>query len=102
MDVNNLEILDRGGIKSKVREYDNREWKREMETKSTLWVYRRFKDRIKEEKFYDNSWDSEIMFRARTNTLVLEDLKRHSNEDTSCKICDMGEREDLGHFIISM
>ena len=71
-----------------------------METKITLWVYRKFKDKIKEEKFYDNSWDSEIMFRARTNTLVLEDLKRHSNEDTSCKICGMGEREDLRHFII--
>ena len=61
-----------------------------METKSTLWVYRKFKRKIKEEKFYDNSWDSEILFRARTNTLVLEDLKRHSNEDTSCKICEMG------------
>ena len=32
--------------------------------------------------------------------MVLEDLRRHSNEDTSCKICGSGEREDLSHFII--
>ena len=73
----------------------NRKWREKMRTMSTLWVYRKFKERIKEEKFYDNSWASEILFRARSNTLVLEDLKRHSNEDTRCKICDIGEREPL-------
>ena len=62
--------------------------------------YIEFKKKIKEERFYDNSWASEILFRARSNTLVLEDLKRHSNEDTRCKICESGEREDLGHFVI--
>ena len=98
--VRDLELLDKGGIRAKVREYDNRKWREEMEAKSTLWVYRKFKRKIEEEKFYDNSWASEILFSARTNTLVLEDLKRHSKEDTSCKICDIGEKEDLGHFII--
>ena len=27
-------------------------------------------------------------------------MKRHSNEDTRCKICETGERENLGHFVI--
>ena len=90
MGMGDLELLDKGGIRAKVREYDNRKWREEMRTMSTLWVYRKFKERIKEEKFYDNSWASEILFRARSNTLVLEDLKRHSNEDTRCKMCDMG------------
>ena len=90
MGMGDLELLDKGGIRAKVREYDNRKWREEMRTMSTLWVYRKFKERIKEEKFSDNSWASEILFRARINTLVLEDLKRHSNEDTRCKMCDMG------------
>ena len=32
--------------------------------------------------------------------LGLEDLKRHSKENTDCKICDMKEKEDLGHFML--
>ena len=39
------------------------------------------------------------MFRIKTNTLPLNDRKRHAAEDTSCKLCNY-ECEDVQHFMI--
>ena len=39
------------------------------------------------------------MFRYRTNTLNLNDRKRHKNEDTKCDLCGE-ENEDLEHFLL--
>ena len=35
-----LETMDKEGIRAKVREYDNKEWREELNARSTLWVYR--------------------------------------------------------------
>ena len=40
------------------------------------------------------------MFKARANVLGMEDLRRHYKENTDCKICNKGEKEDLGHFLL--
>ena len=87
-------------LKQKVRDYDNKRWKESLEEKTTLDVYKKFKKKIEEEICYDNSRDSELLFKARANVLGLEDLKRHKRENTDCKICDMKEKEDLGHFML--
>ena len=67
-----FENLDADGIGKKVREYDNRKWREEMGRKSSTSLYREYKERIEEEKFYNNSKASEILFRARANTINLE------------------------------
>ena len=55
---------------------------------------------MEEENCYDNSKNSELLFKARANVLGLEDLRRHYKENTDCKICNKGEKEDLGHFLL--
>ena len=62
-------------------------------------IYRTFKTEIKEEKCYDNRLSSVRLFRARSNTLELNDRNRLKNMDTKCELCD-NENEDLTHFLI--
>ncbi len=49
-----------------------------------------------EEKIYDNRPSSQILFKARTNNLRLNDRNRHTNGDTKCIFCDWIS-EDLSH-----
>ncbi len=42
---------------------------------------------------------SEIMYRARTNNLQLNDRERHKGKDVKCNMCGE-EVEDLKHFIL--
>ena len=39
------------------------------------------------------------LFRARTNTLKLQDWKGHINKSTICRLCNK-ETENLQHFIL--
>ena len=94
------ETMSKDDIRMKVREYDNKKWSENLEERTSLEVYKKYKKKVEEENCYDNSKDSELLFKARANVLVLEDLKRHKKENTDCKICNMGEREDLGHFVL--
>ena len=58
---------------------------------------------MKEERFYRNGEESRLIFRARSNTLALNDRFRHDKgevkRDRNCSICTI-EYEDLGHFIL--
>ena len=58
-------------IKQRIQEWDNIEWKRNMQEITTLQVYQSFKTSIKEEGWIDNTEESRLMVRARTNTLTL-------------------------------
>lgn len=78
---------------------DNEKWKNEINSKKTLAIYKEWKKEIREEKIYDNRPASEILYRARSNCLPLEDRKRHQGEDIKCKICN-AEKEDMEHFIL--
>ena len=56
-----------------IRKWDNNRWKQEIQNKSSLILYKRYKACIKEEQYlYDNSPASTTLFRARTGTLKLE------------------------------
>ena len=68
--------MDKGEIKGRVRAYDNRIWREELNGQSSASLYREHKRRIEEEKFYDNSKASEILFRARANRIKLEAFNR--------------------------
>ena len=90
---NSTDLIDK-----KVREWDNKNWADEIEKKTSLILYRQFKDQIKEEKYY-NDEKSLIRFRFKTNTLLLNDRKRHQNENTKCSLCGYN-LEDLSHFLL--
>lgn len=94
-----VKSIKKDELKKKIKEKDTRSWKEEIESKSSLVVYRQWKKEIKEEQIYDNRRSSEILFRARSNSLKLEDRKRHMGENGECKICNQGI-ENLQHFIL--
>ena len=88
-----------GQIKRKINNYDSGLWYEDMQTKQSLSIYRKYKKEIKDERIYDNTIPSELLFRARSNTLALNIEKRHRGESTRCELCYRGE-EDLQHFML--
>lgn len=97
----NLESVERKTkieIKETVRKWDEEEWKKGIENKSSLDIYKREKWSIKEVQ-YNNDDLSRIIFRMRANVLDLNDRKRHRNEATNCELCGY-EREDLKHMLL--
>ena len=91
--------LDRSEVKLKVRNYDNKVWQDNLCQLTTREIYRRFKRSIGRSYGYDNSLESELLFRARSNSLDLNDLYRHGGGDIRCELCG-AEREDIDHFIL--
>ena len=86
-------------IRKKINEYDSKIWEEEMSTKTTLGIYRKFKKGIRDERIYDNRKSSELLFRARSNTLALNIEKRHTGGNTECELCHTGQ-EDIRHFML--
>lgn len=96
-DMDDISEKDLDGM---IREFDSRNWLEDLQSKSTLHVYKNFKLNIKEEYFYDNTYESILLFRARSNTLKLNWRQRFEGGDVECKLCDGGAEEDLEHFLI--
>jgi hypothetical protein len=88
-----------GQVKRKILRYDSCKWYEDLITKRSLGIYRRFKKGIKDEGIYDNRPSSELLFRARSNTLALNTDNRHRGGNTECELCNRGE-EDIIHFIV--
>ena len=76
-----------------------------MNTKSSLEIYRNYKLEIKEERFYNNGEASRLLFRARSNTMALNDRFRHdrggNRRNTGCTLCG-ADYENFEHFIFTM
>ena len=70
--------MDRSEIKVKVRNYDNRMWYENLNQLTDRELYRRFKKSVGRSYGYDNREVSDLLFRARSNTLGLNDFKRHN------------------------
>ena len=87
--------------KKKIRDWDTRKWRTELEGKSTMKWYKEGKKNIQYDLCYTNNVSSKTLARARTNTLQVEEFihRRNGNHDTTCKLCGQVE-EDLLHFII--
>ena len=85
-------------LKGKIRDYDNMRWKEEIESKTSLSIYRQYRDVIKEQFYFNNKADM-LLFRLRTNTLNLNDCNRFTGEDIRCVMCG-GEKEDIVHFVV--
>ena len=98
--LRDIEMLKKEEIKEKLRDWDTEEWKKQVQSKRSLELYKIYKPEIKsEDLLYDNTPASVTLYRARTNNLALNDRKRFSNEDTTCIMCGVGE-ENLHHFLL--
>ena len=86
-------------IEKLMKIWDTNKWLEEMNSKSSIAIYRKFKKSIKEEKEYDNTQSSALLYKARANVLALNDRKRHQNEDTKCPLCNH-LYENMEHFIL--
>ena len=95
-DINTVSIEE---IKARARKWDTSKWIEDMNEKRSLKIYREFKGKIKEEKFYDNRESSRYLFEARSNTLPLNIQRRHTGGNISCDLCKDGN-EDLIHFLV--
>ena len=96
LEVEDWATLNRTELKRKTRNQDTSAWRREMENKKTLQIYRSRKEFIKEEEYY-NEKKSEIWFQAKTNCLRLRDRAREDSKE--CRICAQGD-ENLMHFML--
>ena len=67
-------------------------WKAELEMKTTLQIYKKFKNNFGDEEIYDNIPSSNILNKARTNTLQLNDRNRHTNKEINCMVYDKDEK----------
>ena len=100
IDLNIQGLLSITDLDKEIKKLDTKIWKEEIQQKSTLTNYYRWKPEIgEEERLYGNGIDSAILFRARTNTLDLQWRKRFTNDDTLCILCKR-EEETLDHFIL--
>ena len=74
-------------IKNMIKNYDNKQWHEDLQNKSTLKFYRKFKFTIQDEqKLYDNTAASTTLFEARSGTLRLNDRNRHTRGDIRCPL----------------
>ena len=94
-----IKTMKKEEIKKKIREWDTEKWKEELRSKSSVKIYRNFKEHMKDDGCYDNKFSSKLLFKARSNTLNLKIENRHKNGDTSCDLCNE-EKEDLVHFLL--
>ena len=94
------EVLQRSEswLKGRINEWDTIEWEQDINSKSSLHIYRRWKTEIKEEEYF-NDTASSFLFKLRSNTVNLNDRNRHQGGNTECILC--GEiNEDLVHFVV--
>ena len=88
-------------VNVQVKELAWRKWKNSMNTKSTLEWYRE-KDKPKCEIFYDGSWGSELLFKARSQSLEVNGRTYRWSADGGrlCNVCESREVESVSHVIV--
>ena len=73
-----------------------------MERKNSLRWYK-IKEKPKRENMYDGSWESRLLFKARTDSLEINEKRRRwGGENDKCEKCEDGmdrQVETLEHFM---
>ena len=89
-------IIDKRGSR-----YGLNKWKRGMNEKVTLEWYAS-KECPKYERYYDGSVGSQLLFKARTQSLELNARTYRWNEGgvKRCMMCDLGEDETVMHVVV--
>ena len=89
-------------INMRVEEYGCKKWVGGIESKSTLILYKN-KECPGKEGFYDGSWLSTLLFKARAGALELNGRTYRYNEGhiRGCQLCDLewGNQETVKHFM---
>lgn len=98
LNIEDVVNLKKSQLKSRIKEYDTKEWLKEMEEKSTMSIYRKLKCGIEEERWFDNTIDAGIVMKARLNVLKVMTRNFSEGEERNCKMCD--EEETLLHFLL--
>ncbi len=94
-------LLATFGINDKedINKWDTMKWRQEMEEKSSLKCYRKWRTEIGgQENNYDNRLSC-VFFKCRTSTLNLNGRKRFAGGNTACELCSE-ETENLEHFLL--
>ena len=97
--LTNMEVMSKGELKKQIQEGDQKKWEDELQQKTSLALYRRYKKEIKEENVYDNTGASICLYQARSNTLRLNSRQFDKDKNEKCDLCGK-EQEDIGHFIL--
>ena len=95
---NEVRTKSEGWIRKKIDEFDTMEWRKELEKKKSVQMYKESKTEIKEINLINRA-SSFFGFRLRSNTVGLNDRKRFMEGDVKCSMCGY-EREDIIHFVV--
>ena len=70
--LHKIEYLEHQNIRILIKEFDDKLWQEDLQKRSSLILYRKYKDIIRDEQdLYDNSAATTTLFRARIRTLKL-------------------------------
>ena len=97
--------MNRTELRKKVREIDKKYWLNEMGNLKSLEMYKKYKTEIKEVRIYDNRISSQWLFRARSNSLKVNQRAYffkpgYKEEDKICELCKK-EEESLEYFMLN-
>ena len=99
--LHTIEYSKHQHIRRRIKEFDDKLWQEDLQKKSSLILYRKYKEIIcDEQNLYDNSAATTTLFRARTGTLKLNIERRHTDGHTHCEICNTNATEDIEHFLL--
>lgn len=90
-------------VKTQVRMTEADTWRRDMEEKSTLRIYRESKQEIHVEPLFDNSVASSLLFEARAGALRTLAYRRRFDDsvgDAMCRVCGADE-ETIEHLVMN-
>jgi len=94
---NGMKDITMEEVRRRVARKVHMEWRQEMEGKSSLKIYRLYKNEMKEED-YEGGGESRVWFAARTRSLKLA-CRRWGEDSVKCSMCG-AEREDDTHFLL--
>ena len=85
-------------MKTNINGWGHVRWRMELDSKSSLELYKDNTPQIAEDKMYANRYRSVLMFRCRTNTLKFGWRNRVVGGEVEYESCGGGE-ETLQHFL---
>lgn len=88
-----------GRVEKRIKQGSNTLWRKGMENKSALALYKAKKAPAKE-SFYDNRLGSRLLFQCRAECSPLNKRTRHWGKEDKCRVCGNGELETLEHILL--
>ena len=90
--------MDADDIGMEVNNWEKNRWRRDMESKTTLELYRS-KRNMGDESIYSNEYGSVLLVQCRTNTRKLRWRQGFEDGAVDYLLCG-GEEETLRHFVM--